>query len=116
MTGYCKFCGQSFMAAGIDNEEEANEQATMSCKCDKAIDYKRVVEMKETACGNSDALFQDQSEEVRQLLRDAVNLIAERKINSISVKISSRLNANLKKGSDSIVIKRKYTEENTLES
>lgn len=97
-------------------EELANHEATMHCTCEKAIEYKRVTEMKEAACNNVDALFQDQPHDVTELFKEAIAQIAERRINSATIKISSRSSATLAKGKDGIVIKRKYTEENTMES
>ena len=99
-----------------DSEAEANYQATMNCKCEKAIEFKRVEEMKEAAYGNVDVLFQDQPEGMIAELKNTVDLIAERRIHSATFKISSRISATVGKGKDSIVIKRKYTEENTMES
>ena len=115
MTGYCKYCGQSFMT---DETEEmaANYTATMNCKCDKALEFKRVENMKEMASNNARELFQDQSEAVIDLLIASIEGLAERHINQASFKINSRISATIAKGKDGIIVKRKYTEENTLES
>lgn len=115
MIGYCKYCGQSFMTEQT-SEETANYQATMNCKCDKALEFKRVEEMKELAESNIDALFQDQTKPVREMLIIAATMIAERRMNSVTVKVSGKISATVAKGKEGIVVKRKYTEENTLES
>lgn len=114
MTGYCKFCGQSFMTQA-DSEEVANYNATMNCKCDKAMSFKYVEGLKESARNNVDALFQDQPEELKELMFEAIEHIADRRIASVQIKISTRITGTVARGKEGIIVKRKYTEENTLE-
>lgn len=115
MIGFCRFCGQQFMTEE-EHQGMANNQATMNCTCDKAIAWKRVEEMKGSACDNIEALFTDQPDETKEELKKMVDLIAERKINSATLKISSRITASVAGGKTGIIVKRKYTEENSLES
>ena len=114
MTGYCIYCGQSFMTEA-ETEETANIDATMHCKCVKAIEHQRVENMRQQAEDHIEALFQDQPDETKELLKSAVENIAQRRINSATVKISERITATVKRGKDGIVVSRKFTEENTLE-
>lgn len=48
-TGICQFCGQSIaLAAEHDTQEEANEMATLACKCEEGKPFRRMVEEKAT--------------------------------------------------------------------
>lgn len=114
MTGYCRYCGQSFMTEEYE-ESAANYQATMNCKCEKALAFRDREEIKELAEGHIDALFQDQPAELTSIMKDAVANIAEQRISGITVKISKRLTATIARGKEGIVVKRKYTEENSME-
>lgn len=58
-TAPCRFCGQMVQ---IDSEEkltqpQAEEQATMSCTCEQAVDYQKEKQRKEKAMQNVAALF-----------------------------------------------------------
>lgn len=114
MTGYCIYCGQSFMTEA-ETESVANIVATMNCKCVKAIEHQRVEDMRQQAENHVEVLFKDQPEETKELLKSAIENIAQRRINSATIKISERITATVKRGKDGIVVSRKFTEENTLE-
>ena len=58
-TAPCRFCGQMVQ---IDSEEkltqpQAEEQATMSCTCEQAVEYQKEKQRKEKAMQNVAALF-----------------------------------------------------------
>lgn len=58
-TAPCRFCGQMVQ---IDSEEkltqpQAEEQATMSCTCERAVEYQKEKQRKEKAMQNVAALF-----------------------------------------------------------
>lgn len=58
-TAPCRFCGQMVQ---IDSEEkltqpQAEEEATMSCTCEQAVEYQKEKQRKEKAVMNVSALF-----------------------------------------------------------
>lgn len=58
-TAPCRFCGQMVQ---IDSEEkltqpQAEEQATMSCTCERAVEYQKEKQRKEKAMQNVAALY-----------------------------------------------------------
>ena len=73
-TAPCRFCGQMVQ---IDSEEkltqpQAEEQATMSCTCEQAVEYQKEKQRKEKAMQNVAALF---GEGIVKILKAAVEEI-----------------------------------------
>ena len=58
-TAPCRFCGQMVQieAEGKLTEAQAEEQATMSCTCEQAVEYQKEKQRKEKAMQNVAALF-----------------------------------------------------------
>ena len=54
-TAACRFCGQMVQFDGDENltEAQAEEQATMSCNCDRAVEYQKEALRKEKRCRTS---------------------------------------------------------------
>lgn len=47
-TAECRFCGQVVQMEGVDlTEEQAQEEATMRCKCADAVIYRKEKKQKE---------------------------------------------------------------------
>ena len=70
-TAPCRFCGQMVQ---IDSEEkltqpQAEEQATMSCTCEQAVEYQKEKQRKEKAMQNVAALFGEAAAPAMKSLR-----------------------------------------------
>lgn len=128
MTGTCKYCGQTMMVAGIDDEEYANQIATEQCKCQEGREYRNVEQMKAEAKANAEAMFKidlpfpDEKAEMKNLalldlMDKIIDNLAAGTIKEVSLKLDERITAIMRvKGSDAITIKKKYKEEFSLEA
>ncbi len=58
-TAPCRFCGQMVQIESEEKltEPQAEEQATMSCTCEQAVEYQKEKQRKEKAIQNVAALF-----------------------------------------------------------
>lgn len=100
--GACKFCGQiaAIEVPGDWSNEKKNEYATEICKCAEADWYRLNKLKKEKGRKRVKSLFErDQSDVVREFLQEAVELIADEDISSITVKIDDVTKADIKTGS-----------------
>lgn len=83
-TAPCRFCGQMVQieAEGKLTEAQAEEQATMSCTCEQAVEYQKEKQRKEKAMQNAAALFGEAAapekrcgEGIVKILKEAVEEI-----------------------------------------
>lgn len=129
MTGTCKYCGQTMMVAGIEDEEYANQIATEQCKCQEGREYRNVEQMKAEAKANAEALFKiddlpfpDEKAEMKNLalldlMDKIIDNLAAGTIKKVSLRLDERTTATMSvKGSDAITIKKNYKEEFSLEA
>lgn len=128
MTGTCKYCGQTMMVAGIDDEEYANQIATEQCKCPEGMEYRNIEQMKTEAKANAEALFKidlpfpDEKAEMKNLalldlMDKIIDNLAAGTIKKVSLRLDERTTATMSvKGSDAITIKKNYKEEFSLEA
>lgn len=103
--GACKFCGTFCMLDDCLSQDEANEAATLSCKCDDAMNYKHLLDCKERANFKIETLFGDAAKEqslspvgyqaVIEQIKAVAGLIAEKQIKSATIKIDGELTAKL---------------------
>lgn len=58
-TAPCRFCGQMMQISAEEQltQPQAEEQATMSCNCDAAVEYQKEKQRKEKAMKNVSVLF-----------------------------------------------------------
>lgn len=76
-TAPCRFCGQMVQ---IDSEEkltqpQAEEQATMSCTCERAVEYQKEKQRKEKAMQNVAALFGEAAAPEKRCSEGIVNIL-----------------------------------------
>lgn len=76
-TAQCRFCGQMVQ---IDSEEkltqpQAEEQATMSCTCEQAVEYQKEKQRKEKAMQNVAALFGEAAAPEKRCSEGIVNIL-----------------------------------------
>lgn len=76
-TAPCRFCGQMVQ---IDSEEkltqpQAEEQATMSCTCEQAVEYQKEKQRKEKAMMNVSALFGENAAPDKRCGEGIVNIL-----------------------------------------
>ena len=76
-TAPCRFCGQMVQ---IDSEEkltqpQAEEQATMSCTCEQAVEYQKEKQRKEKAMQNVAALFGEAAAPEKRCSEGIVNIL-----------------------------------------
>lgn len=118
------FCGQ-VQTGKFDklSEKEANEKATLGCRCSDACAYRARETQKTEAKVYIQELFVDVSEgwvsvddeRIIKLMENAVDLIAENKIRSVSMNIPGVGTAKISMNSkDGIVIDRKKTDSESL--
>lgn len=118
--GICKYCGQAFVVAFEEIDEEiANERALNECRCPSACAYRARESQKEEAKQNIYELFVEpderwskvDDEKIIELMKTAVDLVAENKIRGINMNIpgigSAKIFINSK---DGIVVERKKTD------
>lgn len=128
MTGTCKFCGQTMMVEA-GTIEQANEMATMDCKCDEGRAYRNIEDMKREAKANAEALFgieevpfPDENEQMKNaalldMMDVIINNVAAGIIKKCSLTLNERTTATIFiTPKDGIKIKKNYKEEFTLEA
>lgn len=76
-TAPCRFCGQMVQ---IDSEEkltqpQAEEQATMSCTCEQAVEHQKEKQRKEKAMQNVAALFGEAAAPEKRCSEGIVNIL-----------------------------------------
>ena len=87
-TAECRFCGQVEQIEGVDlTEEQAEEEATMRCKCSDAVIYRKEKNRKKKALENVKTLFGSEREAVLNLLNNAVESICDDEMERITVNL-----------------------------
>lgn len=76
-TAPCRFCGQMVQ---IDSKEkltqpQAEEEATMSCTCEQAVEYQKEKQRKEKAVMNVSALFGENAAPDKKCGEGIVNIL-----------------------------------------
>lgn len=76
-TAPCRFCGQMVQFMGDDDltEPQAQEIATMNCKCADAVEYQKEKNRKENALKNVQKLFGEEAPKEKQIRDDIVKLL-----------------------------------------
>lgn len=122
--GTCKFCGQMARIEALFpwTEEDCNECATELCTCPQSITYTSRKKRKEEGAEKIKQKFGDgagelrQSEEIQQLLNDALALVAEEEVNKVSVNIDGMVKADINLTSKgSIKVSRTVTKKDSSE-
>lgn len=93
--GTCRYCGQSRSVMGCRDQHEADEQATRACKCagsegyrDRLAAEERRREALQEVEDNLQSLFDGAGPEQMEIMRLAATAIYDRKLVSISLKLS----------------------------
>ena len=87
-TAECRFCGQVVQMEDVDlTEEQAQEEATMRCKCIDAIRYRKEKNRRKKALENVKTLFGSEREAVLNLLNNAVESIGDDEMERITVNL-----------------------------
>lgn len=73
----CRFCGQMMQIATEEQltQPQAEEQATMSCKCEAAVEYQKEMRRKEKALKNVSVLFGEDAIPEKRVGEDIVNIL-----------------------------------------
>jgi len=107
-TAPCRFCGQMIT---IDSDEQltkpqAEEQATMCCNCDAAVEYQKEKQRKEKAMKNVSVLFgEDAAPEKRvgegivSILRAAVEEIYSGGLAKVTLNLRGGVKASISQNS-----------------
>ncbi len=76
-TAPCRFCGQmvQFMGDGGLTEPQAQEIATMNCRCEEAVEYQKEKNRKENALKNVQKLFGEEAPSDKRIRDDIVKLL-----------------------------------------
>ena len=127
MTGTCKFCNQTMIVQDAENQNEADNYATMNCNCKEGREYRNIEDMKDAAKENAKSLFTlpdnptekqiKEHDELIKLMGNIIDNVAEGNIEKCSLKISERITASIFiTAKDGIRIKKNYKEEYVLEA
>ena len=107
-TAACRFCGQMVQ---LDTDEnltaaQAEEQATMMCKCDQAVEYQKEALRKEKALQNVNTLFGEDApdgkrigEGIVKILQQAVEVIYNGSLAKITLNIRGGIKATVSQNS-----------------
>ena len=95
--GACRFCGQINMIDGAIDENEAEEQATLGCKCDGAKHYKNRKVKMEKAQDNIELALYKVDEKVCDYLKQCVDLVERQRIASITVDTGTGVKCTVRK-------------------
>lgn len=76
-TAPCRFCGQMVQieADGELTKPQAEEMATMTCTCDRAVEYQKEKQRKEKALKNVSVLFGADAPPEKRMGEGIVNLL-----------------------------------------
>jgi hypothetical protein len=103
--GECRFCHTYRMLryhTDDISQEQVDTDATLSCTCQEALDYKRIMDAAEKAKGNLRALNREMNanfpESVEKVCDSFIDLIAEASAESVTIKSGSRSISIKKKG------------------
>lgn len=102
-TGICRFCEQSVM---VEHEKkltvpQLEEEATMLCGCEGALQYQESINRRETAKQRVRELFGDgagnyrQTEAVQTILLNAVDAICDKKMKAAVVTVRTGLRCRI---------------------
>ena len=102
-TAPCRFCGQMVQ---IDSEEkltqpQAEEQATMSCTCEQAVEYQKEKQRKEKAIMNVSTLFGENATQDKRCAESIVNIL-KAAVEEIYTGGLAKVTLNLRGGGQSI--------------
>lgn len=113
--GECRYCGQMYTFEGLVDmtEEEKMTIATSKCDCEEAIGETKRLEGVELAKKNVDKLLGKYA--FSEQLKPFAEELAKEHLDSITVKVDN-VTATMSINNGKIVLKKKVTEENTLEA
>lgn len=76
-TAECRFCGQLVQLDGDCEltEKQAEEEATMRCKCAEAAEYQKMRKRKEKALKNISLLFGEDAGSEKQIDKNIVDIL-----------------------------------------
>lgn len=107
-TAPCRFCGQMMQISAEEQltQPQAEEQATMSCNCDAAVEYQKEKQRKEKAMKNVSVLFgEDAAPEKRvgegivSILRAAVEEIYSGGLAKVTLNLRGGVKASISQNS-----------------
>ena len=113
--GACRYCGQQHSFEGIIDmtEEEKTTMATSMCDCEEAIGETKRLEGVELAKKNVDKLLGKYA--FAELLKPFAEELAKLHLDSLTVKVGN-VTASLSYTDGNIIVKKKVTDESTLEA
>lgn len=122
LNGCCIFCGQIVAVEAHEDctPEMLDELATEECGCDEAANYKIKKRRKEKARKAIEEQFGEASkhpltEDIKQYLKSAADMIVEYRINSVTVDIGRGIKAKIANSAKANVKVEKIVTEKTTE-
>lgn len=105
-TAPCRFCGQMNQVEEGLTKPQAEEQATMTCMCEEALEYQQKKARKDNAKNNVQALFGKDAatqkkcdEKVVNLLNDGVEMIYSGEIAKMTLNLPGGTKATISRNS-----------------
>lgn len=113
--GECRYCGQMYTFEGLVDmtEEEKMTIATSKCDCEDAIGETKRLEGVELAKKNVDKLLGKYA--FAELLKPFAEELAKFHLDSLTVKVDN-VTASMSYKDGKIIVKKKVTDESTLEA
>ena len=98
--GPCRYCKQLIQIEEFENDkEDANEEATLRCKCSGAEMYRKEKTRKKKAMENVEKLFGVECESVQNLLKAAVEIIFNDEMEKITLALYGGVKATISQNS-----------------
>lgn len=122
--GACRYCGQINAEITSDNSNDADDAATMSCKCPEAQKYQNIQEQIQKASERVEQLFgadaksygfESMSEKFIEFLKGIVKRIAYGEFRSVTVQADSFTTAKISKNDSVMKVERKEVNKCRLE-
>lgn len=104
----CRFCGQMVQFNGADDmtEPQKQETATMTCSCDRAVEYQKEKLRKEKALKNVSLLFGEDAtlekrigESIVSILKEAVEEIYSGELAKVTLNLRGGVKASVSQNS-----------------
>ena len=117
MYGECKFCGQMMAIEEFEEGEDANELATLKCKCTEGKAYRDKTNDLKAAFENIEVMFPKFPETTVEFLKEAAIAVRSKEVDKVTVKLDEKTTATIAlRGGDHIVVERKKVEVDSLET
>ena len=116
MISACRYCGQTVVIEDVECKKDAEEQATLQCRCEGAQKYNRALKRRDKARDNIELSMYKVDEAVCEYLKGCVDLVDNRKIGKITIDTGSGIKVSVTKTQkDTIKVTKKISKDVTYD-